>query len=413
MKRFILALLLAALACLPTAQAQQSITTHKLTITGITGSTQCLHVSTTGLVSGFGSDCGGGLSAIADKRLLANISGGSAAPIANTFSDIVDAALTCSAQGSVIYRGASGWACLAPGTSGQFLKTLGAAANPLWATPAGSGNVTGPGSSVTGHIATFGDTSGTLLADGGALATIATSGSASDLSSGSVPVARLGASPASHAVPVDVAGTSTYKVVPDCTDTGGNHINYTQSTDAFSCGTSGGGGSSTVLTPLEQHGGLNWASLSFTTGFTGSCTDYKISFRGLTPVSGGADLWVRFNGDTGGDYIWQSLSTEWSVNTPTGTSSSGFDTKILLATSIQGNGSHDDGFNGEFWLYDVNDTTNDHRFHAEYMYEDSGNHNHIGSGSGYFFHGAAITTMQVLFSTGNGDGTVTVNCNVS
>lgn len=61
-----------------------------------------------------------------------------------------------------------------------------------------------------------------------------------------LPISQIGASPASHAVPVDVAGTSTYKVVPDCTDTGGNHINFTQSTDAFSCGTSagaaGGGG---------------------------------------------------------------------------------------------------------------------------------------------------------------------------
>ncbi len=32
------------------------------------------------------------------------------------------------------------------------------------------------------------------------------------------------------------------KTLPNCTDTGGNHLNYTQSTDAFSCGTSGGGG---------------------------------------------------------------------------------------------------------------------------------------------------------------------------
>lgn len=65
--------------------------------------------------------------------------------------------------------------------------------------------------------------------------------------SGSASVAQIGASAASHAVPVDVAGTSTYKVIPDCQDTGGNHINYTQSTDAFSCGTSGGGGGSTVI----------------------------------------------------------------------------------------------------------------------------------------------------------------------
>lgn len=41
-------------------------------------------------------------------------------------------------------------------------------------------------------------------------------------------------------------GVSTFslKTVPDCTDTGGNHINYTQSSNAFSCGTSGGGGGS-------------------------------------------------------------------------------------------------------------------------------------------------------------------------
>lgn len=38
-------------------------------------------------------------------------------------------------------------------------------------------------------------------------------------------------------------GTGTdLKVLPNCTDTGGNHLNYTQSTNAFSCGTSGGGG---------------------------------------------------------------------------------------------------------------------------------------------------------------------------
>jgi hypothetical protein len=48
---------------------------------------------------------------------------------------------------------------------------------------------------------------------------------------------NLGASSANHGVPVDVAGTSTYKIIPDCTDAAGNHLNYTQSTDAFSCGT--------------------------------------------------------------------------------------------------------------------------------------------------------------------------------
>ena len=53
-------------------------------------------------------------------------------------------ALTVSsqAQGDIIYAsGASTWARLGPGTTGQFLKTQGAAANPIWAdstVPAGS-----------------------------------------------------------------------------------------------------------------------------------------------------------------------------------------------------------------------------------------------------------------------------------
>ena len=42
-----------------------------------------------------------------------------------------------STQGSILYRGASAWAALAPGTSGHFLKTNGAAANPEWAASGG------------------------------------------------------------------------------------------------------------------------------------------------------------------------------------------------------------------------------------------------------------------------------------
>lgn len=42
---------------------------------------------------------------------------------------------------------------------------------------------------------------------------------------------------------VNVSSGSAWvaKTIPDCTDTGGNHLNYTQSTNAFSCGTTGGG----------------------------------------------------------------------------------------------------------------------------------------------------------------------------
>jgi hypothetical protein len=47
------------------------------------------------------------------------------------------------------------------------------------------------------------------------------------------------AGPSTHQIPiVTAANTATYKTLPDCQDSTGNHINYTQSTDAFTCGTS-------------------------------------------------------------------------------------------------------------------------------------------------------------------------------
>lgn len=59
---------------------------------------------------------------------------------ATTISAAIDTAFS-SAQGSVLYRSAAGWAALSPGTSGQFLKTQGAAANPVWSSAPGGGDM--------------------------------------------------------------------------------------------------------------------------------------------------------------------------------------------------------------------------------------------------------------------------------
>lgn len=53
---------------------------------------------------------------------------------ASTISAALDTVFG-SAQGDILYRGVSGWVVLTPGTNGLFLKTQGAGANPLWATP--------------------------------------------------------------------------------------------------------------------------------------------------------------------------------------------------------------------------------------------------------------------------------------
>jgi hypothetical protein len=52
-----------------------------------------------------------------------------------TASGLLDA--ISSTQGSIIYRGASGWVALAPGTAGKVLQTNGSGADPSWATVSG------------------------------------------------------------------------------------------------------------------------------------------------------------------------------------------------------------------------------------------------------------------------------------
>lgn len=64
--------------------------------------------------------------------VLGNSTSGSATPADTTVTALLDQALG-NTQGNVIYRGASTWAVLATGTSGQTLITQGASANPKWA----------------------------------------------------------------------------------------------------------------------------------------------------------------------------------------------------------------------------------------------------------------------------------------
>ena len=65
--------------------------------------------------------------------ILANATGFTASPTGTALTTELDAAIG-STQGSVIYRGASGWLALGSGTNGQFLETQGSGSNPQWAT---------------------------------------------------------------------------------------------------------------------------------------------------------------------------------------------------------------------------------------------------------------------------------------
>jgi hypothetical protein len=109
-------------------------------------------ISLTGDVTGSGT--GSFAATIANDAVtnakLANMTASTIkARITASTGDPEDATLTqvldlvgSAAQGDILYRGASTWTRLGAGTSGQYLQTQGAAANPQWATVSGSGGGT-------------------------------------------------------------------------------------------------------------------------------------------------------------------------------------------------------------------------------------------------------------------------------
>ena len=80
---------------------------------------------------------------IANNNVLANITGSTAPAVGVGVSALLDSYFGAT-QGEIIYRGASTWAALAPGTNGQALICLGPATNPAWTTVGivGGGTVT-------------------------------------------------------------------------------------------------------------------------------------------------------------------------------------------------------------------------------------------------------------------------------
>lgn len=95
------------------------------------------------------------LATAADGTIKSNISGGTAVPSDNGISAVLDKLLGTT-RGSVLYRGASAWSALGPGTSGNFLRTSGAGADPTWAAAPGSGTVTSAQVSAGGGISVSG-----------------------------------------------------------------------------------------------------------------------------------------------------------------------------------------------------------------------------------------------------------------
>jgi len=97
------------------------------------------------------------------------------------------------------------------------------------------------------------------------------------------------ASPPTHTVPVITgSNTATYKAVPNCLDTTGNHLNYNQTSDTWICGNTS---SATALTwnfigglTLSNDGAAPITTLDIAAGAANDSTN-SLSMRLLTPFT--------------------------------------------------------------------------------------------------------------------------------
>lgn len=157
---------------------------------------------------------------------------------------------------SIQYKNGNRFGGTGPGTSGQVLTSNGVGSAPTFQAGSGSSVPT----TVQGDtlFASAANTLSALTKNTSATRYLANTGTNNNPAwaqvnvangiTGTVPVANGGTNLTASADDNLMLGNGTTwetKSVPDCTDTGGNHLNYTASTNAFSCGTSGSGAGST------------------------------------------------------------------------------------------------------------------------------------------------------------------------
>ena len=133
-------------------------------------------------ISGLATLTSGVLSAftMATARILGRTTAGTGAPEQLTLSQVLDL-IGSPAQGDLLYRGAAAWARLGAGTSGHFLQTQGAAANPQWASAAASIQTLLDGISTTqGVILYYNGTDWVALSPGTSGQFLKTQGAAAD-----------------------------------------------------------------------------------------------------------------------------------------------------------------------------------------------------------------------------------------
>ncbi len=243
------------------------------------------------------------------------------------------------------------------------------------------------------------------------LATVAASGSASDLSSGTLPVGRM------PALTGDVT-TSSGAVATTLATVNSNVGSFGDGTHVAAITVNAKGlvtaVSSTLITVsgslvlLEQHTASSSASLDFTACITGTYDEYMIEAVNVIPASAAASLQLRMSTDggssydSGNNYGWGTL--EWS-SSGSGTSGTSPTSGIVIARNLATTANY--SVNGSWKLMNPGGALYKQVIGAASVLTGSnieGQHS-----SGVYRSTTAVNAFQALMSSGNiSSGTIRV-----
>lgn len=271
-----------------------------------------------------------------DGTIKSNISGGTASPVDNSITSVLDK-LFGTTQGSVIYRGSSAWAALGPGTSGNFLKTQGAAANPAWSAVPGGGDMLAANNlsdlaSIPTSRVNLGVDKATLSKSANYTVLAADYGALIKLSS-SATLALTAAATLGDGWKCDIRNTSTgqWIIDPNGSETVNGATtfkvypgeNFRLICDGASFYTVGTG---TGLILMDTQVGSASATLDFVRFDPNRFYKYDWVFEGLYPSTSGSDVYVRISTDGGSTFLTTGYSRTilYSISgTTVGTDSAG------------------------------------------------------------------------------------------
>ena len=197
-----------------------------------------------------------------------------------------------STQGSVIYRSASAWTALTPGSSGQFLTTNGAAANPSWGTGTG---VLPSQTSNSGKLLTTDGTNAAWTTTG--VLTSLTAPAGTDLtlaggSSGASLVLGQGASGATLNTTKNITALGLYSAL-----TASNDYSVVKIGKSTSANESAAFTYIYNTTAASQYFGFGWSGIADTFGYTGN-RNLLIGTTSETGLTGAGGL--KINSSTAG-----------------------------------------------------------------------------------------------------------------